>query len=306
MYILVSGGTGFIGSHLVKRLVRLSHEVTVIKRKSSNIERLKDVQDKISFINADEFQTLEKKLKRYHFDIMIHTASVLKADECTTEGVHDLSTSNIVFPTQLLHLAAKYNVKKIINTSSYFDSVLMSSQQKITKPFNYYTATKLAFEQILQYFMKQYGMQAVTLRLSSTYGEYDNKNKIIPLIIDSFIHNKPLKIKNPKQVLDFIYINDVIDAYIAAILFLSTKKSTIYKRFDIGTGKKYTPKEIVKYLENISKREGNIKYALHGEVVFFSPPNLEKSKRFLNWTPKTSIKEGLHLTYHHTFQLQHA
>lgn len=301
MNILISGGTGFIGSHLLHRLVYTNHKIFVIKRSSSNLWRIKDIEHKINIPNINSFSNLSEIFNQNKFDLIIHLAMKYVKRNENWQDVQEINEVNITFPAILLKLAQDHGIKAFINTGTCFEYNLSDSPLTETSPinpYNYYASTKVAFENIFKFFVAQKGINGLTLKLSYPYGEMDNQ-KVIPLIINSIITNTPLKLSHGEQRLGFTYVGDIVDAYLKAIDLITSNKFKSYEAFNIGANKIYTLKQIVEHLEEISGKKNLISFTEPyppNEIMYMSC-NFKKAKRILNWSPKTDIIEGLTKTY---------
>lgn len=301
MNILLTGGTGFIGSHLLKRLTLLNHKLIVIKRATSDTWRLKDISHKLIFFNVDSPNDLTSLFKKYKPDLIIHLAMVYKKNTDNILDLENMNYVNISFPSLLLQLAILYRVKAFINTGTCFEYKLPDkhiTEKSLTEPYNYYAATKLSFEEILKYFTSKHLINAMTLRLFYPYGEMSNK-KIIPLMINALLKNKELEVSLGKQKYNYTYVNDIIDAYINCIDYILSKKYRQYEIINIGESEVYSLREIGKKLEIISGRKKLIKFVkpyLPDEIMYCSCDNT-KARQLLNWLPKTNILKGLENVY---------
>jgi len=302
MKILVTGGSGFIGSHLIRLLLNLNYSVIALKRKKSNIADLIKYKNKIIFYNFEEKNIYDKIFTKNKIDVVIHLAGNYLKKEPNNIEAKRIADFNIVESLLLLKAAVKHGVKGFINTGSFFEfkpssKKLNEDSEKI--PFNYYAATKMAFEDILISYAKSKKIRAVTLRLFSPYGE-GQENKIIPLIINSLLSKKTLFLTKGKQELSFTYIEDILDAYIKAIKYILSSKYKNYQDFNIGANKCYSIIRIINKLKKISGKSTRINF---GAISYYDNDFIHvkcdssKAKKVLRWQAKTNIDEGLLKTY---------
>lgn len=302
MKILITGGTGFIGSHLVHKLINLNYEIILLKRPTTNIWRIKDIIDKCRVYNLEKFDILDQIFEKNDIEMVIHFATKYIKYEKNTNDIEEIIDTNIKLPSIILEKAIKNKVKYFINTGTCFEYKRLKkklTETDPTEPFNFYSASKLAFEDFLKYYSYTNKIKSVTLRLFYPYGEKDNDYKLIPLVIKSLIENKELKLTSGEQKLDFTYVHDIVEAYIKAISFLSKSKKH-YNVFNIGSGNAHTVKEIIKILQKYHKEKGKIKLGRlsypENEIMYLEANNL-LAKQKLNWIPKFSIERGLKKTY---------
>ena len=300
MNILITGSTGFIGSNLVEKLQVFDHKLYLLKRSSPSISRLENLQKNVSFLSIDSYSDLPKIFEKYHFDIIMHLATYYIRNEKSLGDKETMNATNITFPSLLLNLAVKNGVKAFINTGTCFEykpSTKKLVETDLLEPYNYYAATKIAFEKILKYYAKS-DFRALTLKLFFPYGEKDNE-KLIPLLIKSFIHSKSFNLTKGEQRLNFTYVGDIINAYIKALAFITSDDYKKYEVFNVGSANTYSPKEIVGMLEKISKRKIDILFdtPYPKNEIMYMVCNSEKAKKILGWQPQTNLFEGLKKVY---------
>lgn len=294
-YILLTGGTGFIGSHLLEKLLHLNKKVIILKRSFSNTWRINEfIENKnLVKINIDKIN-LNDIFNQFDIQGVFHLATYAPRSH-KSKDISNMIDSNINFPTQLLENSVHNNVKFFINTGSFFEYELNNSPISETdkiKSFNLYASTKTAFEDILKFYCEDYDLMCSTLKLFTPYGPKDDEKKIIPYLIINSIQKKNMLIKSPTKKLDFIYVKDIIDCYIT--LMDNISKLQQYEPFNIGTGIGTTIKDVLKIIEyNLGKNE-HINYGkLEDEQVWCSN---KKLKEILNWSPKTNLESGLKYT----------
>lgn len=302
MTILMTGATGFIGSHLLKRLLNLKYRIIVFKRPVSNLGRLSNFINKIKFYNIDENTNFDEIFLKNKINIIIHLAAKYSKEDKDQKTKSQMDKINIEIPKKILVSAIKHNVKGFINTGTFFEYSLNTKkpidEETLIKPYNYYTITKIKFEKILKKLIKDTKIKAVTLKLFSPYGENDN-DKIVPLIIKSFIINKKLSLTKGNQKLAFTYVQDVVNAFELAINHIVNEDFN-YEVFNIGSNKSYSLKQVVSYIKNISKKSGQIEF---GKIHNKKDENLDihcnsmKAKYKLKWSNKTDLITGLTRTY---------
>ena len=297
MTILLTGGTGFIGSHVLDRLIADGYEVILLKRSTSQLWRITNNIGKVVLYNVDE-QDLEKVFQKHAIDCILHIAGHYVKKHKNIAELDELIDSNIRFPSHLLEFAAKYKVKGFINTGTFFEykpqDAPLSERAEI-EPYDYYAATKVAFESMLGYYTSHGSLKGITLKLFSPYGEKDN-DKIIPLLIRSCIQNTPLSLTKGEQRLSFTYIGDIVDAYINAIKYM-TNQQTQYEQFNIGSSQAHSIEDIVQTLTKMSPQKKNliklgaVPYGLH--ELMYMVCNAEKAEKLLHWKAKTELNTGL-------------
>lgn len=299
MNVLVTGATGFIGSHLVRRLLSLNHDVTILIRKKSNTWRIADLltNNKLHIVYLEKL-SFEKLFADNTYDALIHLAAHYIKKHTDEIDINSLHQANIIWPANMLYYASK-RIPLFINTGTCFEYAQKKSklnEHDPIEPYNYYAVTKCAFEQFLSYATRNSPLRAVTLKLFYPYGEMDN-TKIIPLMIRSILANKPLTVTRRTQAFSYTYVADIVDAYIKVLTKPTTEK---YRVFNIGTKKGVSLKQIYATLVKISDIKKRlvqftgplIKNDL--EMVVCDGINAEKE---LGFTSQTSLVVGLEKTY---------
>ncbi len=293
--ILVTGGTGQIGSFLVEELVKKGANVFVIGR---DIKNLKEIDllvksKKITFLECDliNIKKIEKKLEILKkIDLLVHLSSELS----------DVSTNLI----DNAHFSIDLNINGTINLLSYLiklKGVVYASstavygnmdkkyvdEESITNPISFYGCGKLGAEKYLNIFCIFNKIPLTILRYSSVYGPRNRTNQVIPVFIKKALQNKTITLyKKGKTIRDFIYVSDIIDATMKGIT--NNKKGI----FNIGSSKKYTMNKLAKKIIKLTDSKSKIIFKeSSNEINFVS--NSKKAKTKLKFVPKISLDQGL-------------
>ena len=291
-YILLTGGTGFIGSHLLEELLNQNKKVILLKRSFSNTWRINEFIENEDLIlkNIDKIQ-LEDVFSQYDIKGSFHLAAFSQRVH-SPNSVQEMIDSNIKFPTCLLEQCITNNCKFFINTGSFFEYDLNNhpiAENSPIKAFNLYGSTKIAFENILKYYSDKYTMKCFSLKLFTPYGPKDDMNKILPYLIINSMKKNDLVIKSPNKKLDFVYIKDIIDAYI--LLMNNVHKFNKYESFNIGTNISTSIKDLLKIIEEYLGKNKNIAFEnIENENVICDN---NKIKEKLSWNPKITLKNGI-------------
>jgi len=176
--VLLTGATGFMGSHLLEALLKQDYRVVILKRSTSDTWRIAHLLDQVISYDVDLVE-LELAFEEQEIDLVVHLATLYRKFEESTD-IDGMLRTNVSFPSQLLYSAMRHEVKGFINTGTFFEydcSKLPIDEKAALKPFNFYAQTKLAFENILKGYAEK--IPSITLKLFSPYGEKDNQ-KLIP------------------------------------------------------------------------------------------------------------------------------
>tara|TARA_R110002072_G_scaffold1989_2_gene16393 strand:- start:107458 stop:108321 length:864 start_codon:yes stop_codon:yes gene_type:complete len=266
---LITGATGFLGSHIALFLEELGHSLTIIKRKSSSMERLNHLKKEHLFLDVEN--GLKDSLAGKEFDYIFHIATNYGKGDQSYEEVYE---SNVVFPLSAFSEIEKF--KTLIN----FDTTLPVE-------VNDYAKTKHEFLEKIR--SKYPDVRLINLKLEHFFGPKDGK--FINYITDSLIKGLPsLELTLGTQVRDFIYYKDILSAI---KLILSTE---IDGDIPIGSGEERPIKELILSIKKLTNNETTLlewgKVPYRKSEVMYSVANIEILKN-LGWRPQYSFEEGI-------------
>jgi len=297
MKILVTGGAGFIGSHIVDAYLAQGHKVSVLDNLSKG--RKSNLNPKISaFYQQDIGSDLDLVFKKEKFDLANHHAAQPSVPLSVKDPIFDAKV-NILGQINLLQACAAHKVKKIIFSSSggaiYGTGVKMPAKETDPlNPISPYGISKMCAEKYIQYFASEYGLKYTILRYANVYGPRDHFDS--GHVITVFTHlllkgKKPTIDWDGNQSKDYVYVDDVTDINCRA---LEKGKNEIY---NVGSGIATSVNEIYKIFmdvlrlnltpERAPKRAGDLR-------LFYL--NAKKAKRDLGWQPKVDLRTGIQKT----------
>ncbi|MGB9935608.1 MULTISPECIES: NAD-dependent epimerase/dehydratase family protein [Thermodesulfovibrio] len=287
--VLITGATGYIGSKLVSHLLNLGYKVSIIARTSSQHEILSR-----NDINILRFEGDVEILKEFISDIkpnvVFHIASLFVAEHSSNQ-IPDLVNSNILFPTLLTEAMIKSKVYNLVNIGTSWQHFKYDSLDYI--PVNLYSATKQAFIDILKYYIDAEGLKVITLKLFDTYGPNDSRRKLLNLLKESHINGVEIDMSAGEQMIDLVYIDDVINAIEFAGKRLMEISEISYEEYSVDTRDPIKVKDLVVLYEKISGAKLNIKFGKkpYRKREVFIP--WQMGKWLPGWKPKVSLEEGL-------------
>lgn len=299
--VLITGGSGFIGSHLVELLVNNGYEVSVLEQSSADNWRIRRLLNQIQYFTVDE-TNLDEVFKQNKFDAVLHLATFYKKKEESQEDARVMQETNVIFPSMILDLCVKHHVKHFINTGTFFEYQLTSSQpiteNSAIEPYNLYAATKISFENNLKYYTSSHALRAVTLRLFAPYGEKDNE-KLIVYLIKNLMHGNKIEMTSGEQKWAFTYVKDIASAYLKALEYI-VKMEKDYDVFNISADEAVSIRQVVSALEKESGKEldaawGELDYPKN--EIFYAVGDNSKAKSVLGWESEYNIEKGLSETY---------
>lgn len=300
--VLITGATGFIGSHLTRRLIQEGFTVGIIKRENSDVWRIKGLINKIVPYDADlrDIDKVFKVVSHFRPDVIFHLATYYAVEHKPRE-ISSMVDTNVLGTVNLLEVSKESMVKLFVNTSSCF--VYKESKNKLGEnadlsPLNLYALTKIQTEQTCTFYAEKYDLRTITFRLFPPYGPADHQRRLIPYAIKSLLDGEKLKLTAGRQRWDFVYIGDIVDAYLKLLSVPSLPQK--HEIFNIGTGNAVSVREVVSRIKEIIGAElepdwGTIPHRKN--EVSFIYADISKAKTFLGWRPKIQILgEGLELT----------
>lgn len=295
--ILVTGGAGFIGSHVNKLLLDLGHSVTVLDNLSKGHKDSLDPRVNFHQISLENQQDLEKILAGH--DAVIHMASFIEVGESVKKPA-EFAQNNIVGTVKLLEAMKVAGVKKIIFSSSACvygtpKKLPITEDDPLGEQENPYGICKITMEQFCMLYQKLYDFDVTILRYFNPYGPgelHNPETHAIPNFIKAALSKQPIPLYwKGEQVRDFIYIEDLASAH---ILPLTSKGLHIY---NVGTQNGVKVIDVIKKIfeivgyevpmEDKGERKGDV-----AELVASS----QKIQKGLGWSAKVSLDEGLRKT----------
>ena len=326
MKILITGGAGFIGSHLGLYLLQQKHQVLFLDNLSFGYVANLSVQSKSLKPHFIKMDVRDPEIGKNMEDVKVifHFAGISSLPECQANPGEAYEV-NVAGTVNILETARRYNVKRVIFSSSsavYENEALFPTPESVNAcPTLIYGLSKKHAEQVCHSFQKLYGMDIVILRFFNVYGPHmDFKRPNPPLIsylIRCFLNKEtPILHSDGNQARDMVYVDDVVNACEIVMTHKNAKNQT----FNVGSGKAYSIKETYEHIvaafgsKNIkpiyqSEKllwdkypelfEGNYPFQtkfLEKEVNKYTLASIKKAKNLLGWNPQISLKEGLRKT----------
>jgi len=282
--ILITGATGFLGSHLLPALIEKGYNIIILKRSFSNIWRIQNIFSQIKSYDIDKV-SIEKIFDENEIRCIIHLAT--DYGKKSDNDIIEMFKANIELPAQLLDLGCKYGGIFFINTHTFWNS-----------KYSLYSAMKNSFIEIAKYFSANFNVKFINMKIEHMYGEKDEYSKFIPFVIKNILEDKEIMATKGDQKRDFIYVNDVVDAYLKVLVSLENTNDEMIE-FEIGTGESISLKSFVSKTERIIGKRANIKWGAipyKKNEIFDSKANIEKAKNILGWTPNYNVSSGLKRT----------
>ncbi len=294
MKYVVTGGAGFIGSHLIEKLVKQGDVVTVLDNlNTGKIENLKSVSKKINFVQNDirDFEVLRSLME--NVDGVFHQAAMASVQDSfrIPEKFHDV---NVNGTENIFKIAKEFGIKVVYASSSsvYGDtSILPTTESDEKRPINPYAKTKFEKDKLAEQYAKN-GLKVIGLRYFNVFGPRQSKEYagVIKLFLDRIQQGLPPLVNGDGlQIRDFVYVDDAVNANI-----LSMKSDIDFEFFNIGTGTTISILDLANMIIKFSglKIKPIHRSALPGDVRA-TQADITKVKTMLKWRPTTSIQDWL-------------
>lgn len=305
--ILVTGGAGFIGSHVVDAFLQEGHEVVVVDDLSSG--KLDNLNPQATFYQVDiTSPELEEVFGREHPEVLNHHAAQMDVRRSVADPLFDARV-NVLGSLNLLEACRKYGTRHVIFASSggalYGEPDLEPvKEDHPLRPASPYGVAKLAVEQYSQVYWQLHAIQPISLRYANVYGPRQDPHGeagVVAIFIERLLRREPpLIFGDGEQTRDFVYIDDVVQANLLALHSLMAadgRRPTGSWVFNIGTGLETSVNRLLGLLVDVMDVGG---HRLHkaprpGEQRR-SVLDFRRAERFLNWSPGVRLEEGLKAT----------
>lgn len=299
---LVTGGAGFIGSHIVDALVRDGNKVRILDDFSSgNRENLSAVLNKVELIEGDIRDKDKVAMAVSSIDYILHQAALRSVPKSMGQP-HIYNNVNITGTLNILEAARDAKVKRVVFASS---SSIYGETKKLPEKEDFYpllispyALTKLAGEYYCRIFSACYGLETVSLRYFNVFGPKQSLENQYAVVIPKFVtcmlkNEQPPIHGNGRQTRDFTYVENVVQANIKA----ATAKNASGEFFNIACGEAYSVLDVVKYVNKILKKDIKPVFTpVRAGDVKDTLADISKAKRLLKFSPKVGFEEGLKRT----------
>ncbi len=287
MRVVLTGATGFLGSHLLRECVERKHAVVVLKRSSSDCARISDLLPAVDTWNVDEHDIASIFERIGPVDAIIHVATHYGRDSSDAMGLY---RANVDYPMRLLEAAGRHRVPLFINTDTFFNS--KNSQYSYLAG---YTLSKRHFQEWGQYCGEQGSTRFVNARVFHMYGPGDAQGKFMPDLIERCLRGESIDLTPGEQLRDFVYVSDVVSAY-SRLLEKESAQGPGYRHYDVGSGSLATIRELV---ELINRQCGGRATLNFGALPYRANEMMAGERadtgplRGLGWSPAADLETGI-------------
>ena len=275
MKILLTGSSGFIGSHLSNFFSK------------KNIQYFKvSKSEGYDLLDWDKLKNLPKS------DIIVHLAAYTFVPD-SFENPRNYYKNNIIITLNILELARIWKAKVIFMSSYCYGppKYIPVDENHSIRPHNPYSQTKWMSEDLCKAYSRDFDLSVIAFRLFNVYGPNQKGNFLIPELMRKIKSNKKIKLKDPRPKRDYIHVNDVVIAIYKAL----NKDFTGFNEFNLGTGKSISVREITEIIQNKKGLDLQVEFTNQfrkGEVLN-SVADISKLSNYLSWSPTISFEDGI-------------
>lgn len=298
--VLITGTTGFIGSHLAQKLTEQGHDVYGLERYVTGRYVLGNRREmKTVFGDLKEYYVVRDIVRQVQPDVIIHLAAV-SAVAYSYQHPHEVMENNVLSTINLAEasLHETPNLRQFLFASTsetYGNGPCPKKEDTPQNPNSPYAVSKLASEKYLLYMREAYGFPVTVLRNFNTYGRKNNTHFVVERTVVQMLKNENVRLGDPIPVRDFLYVDDHVNSYLACL----NNSNAIGEIFNFCTGKVISIKELVGKISQLTGYNKEICW----DTIPRRPLDIKelvgdysKANRVLGWEPKYSLEEGLKLT----------
>ncbi|NCC33187.1 MAG: NAD-dependent epimerase/dehydratase family protein [Chloroflexia bacterium] len=281
MRILLTGATGYLGSHLAKAFVADGHQIVALKRQTSSLHRLNGIQDQVCFYDAENIDLARPFQEQGPINAVVHTSTCYgRAGESTSQ----VFETNTAFPLRLLETAVFFNTDTFVNTDTILYPYL-----------NAYSLSKKQFAEWGRKLSDSARMRFINIQLEHMYGPGDEPSKFATWVARQCLKNvERLALTSGEQRRDFIAVEDVVNAYLTIFQSLEAMKPG-YSLVPVGSGRAISIRSLVEMIHCMTASNSKLDF---GAIPQRASEPMESKADItwllaLGWVPRTSIDDGL-------------
>lgn len=297
--VFVTGAGGFIGSHLVKRLLNEGAQVHALLKRDEPTWRIKDVLNRLVIWESDitDLQSLQHILPRSNPQIIFHLAALVDVSR-SWDLIFPMTEINLIGTINLLTALKNCSYEVFIHTSSsedYGDAKPPLREDRRESPISPYSFSKVSSTFFCQMAAKTFDLPVIVLRLFSVYGPSQESSMFIPSAIRELLLKRSFRMSPGEQKRDFIYVDDVVEAYLKLAVCTESRGEVI----NVGNGISYKVKEVIEMIRGFMGGDTTVEVGAlpyrKGEGKDSFCDN-QKLKQLTGWSAKVPLREGLRLT----------
>jgi nucleoside-diphosphate-sugar epimerase len=295
-HAVVTGGTGFVGANLVRRLAGEGHDVHLLVRRGYSDWRIRAMAHQIhlhevELTNGDLLLDVMRTIgPEWVFHLAVYGAYPSQTD------VGTMVQTNIVGTLNVVQASLRAGARVVVNTGSsseYGFKNRPADELEPAEPNSPYAVTKLAATQLCRHMAQQNGARVCTLRLYSVYGPFEEPTRLIPTLLVAGLKRSLPRLADPRTGRDFVYVDDVVDAYLSAAASATMESGTI---FNVGTGVQTSIADVVELVREMMRIDEEPRWGSYPDRAWDTPCWVADSTRIqaaLGWFPRYTLDRGL-------------
>jgi nucleoside-diphosphate-sugar epimerase len=281
---LVTGATGFIGSHLMNRLLDAGTSVTLITRANKVVDDELLARGVSVVEDVGSVEELTTAVTAISPDVVFHLATNFIGVHKPAD-VNALVESNVAFGARLAEACSVVEDVRFVNVGT----VWQHHDARPYGPTSLYSATKQAFQDIVQFYAEVQGLNVVNLELADTYGPNDPRKKLVQLLMETAAHDGKLEMSPGEQLINLVHVDDVLDALLAAPALASTEAPS----YSVPSNQPLNLKQLVELVGQVVGKPVNVVFGARE----YRPREMMKSWQYApvlpGWSANTSLNDGL-------------
>ncbi|MEA5470248.1 NAD-dependent epimerase/dehydratase family protein [Spirulina sp. 06S082] len=293
--ILITGGTGFVGANLTRRLLKQGHEIHLFVRPNYQSWRIQDIKTdlRLHTINLEDEEALKQRVDRIKPDRIFHLA--VHGAYSSQNNLQEIINTNIIGTVNLLQACIRTDFEVFVNTGSsseYGYKDYPPTETEWLEPNSYYAITKASATLFCRYIAQNQNLRIPTLRLYSVYGAYEEPTRLMPTLIAQGLKGELPPLVNPKIARDYVYIDDVIEAYLLAAMMDTGELGAVY---NVGTGKQTTLQDVIEIARRVLKINAKPEWGSMPDRQWDTSIWVADNRKIqseLGWTPDYTFEQG--------------
>jgi dolichol-phosphate mannosyltransferase len=297
--VLLTGGTGFVGANLARRLLTVGHDVYLLVRPSFSPWRIEEIRGSVRLVEANLFDAADtaRAVAEVQPDWIFHLAA--HGAYSWQNDIERIFQTNLLATVNLLEACRKTGFESFIHTGSsseYGFKAHSPDEQEWVDPNSPYAAAKASETQICRLLARSADLHIVTLRLYSAFGPYENPDRLVPTLIREGLLGRLPPLADPRTARDFIHVDDVCAACLAAASSPAIERGSV---FNIGSGIQTTLAELAELARRLMGISQEPVWGSYDNRTWDTPVwvcNRTRAKDHLRWQPTLTLEQGLAAT----------
>ena len=282
---LLTGATGFVGSHLAAALISEGWDVHAVTREPSTAALPKGAK---AHLHDGTTEGMADIVREAAPDVVFHLASLFLAQHSPAD-IEPLVRSNLLFGTQLMEGMCAGGVGRLVNTGTSWQHYGNSDYN----PVCLYAATKQAFQAMMEYYVEACSIKAVTLKLYDTYGPGDTRKKLFALLRQASLEGTRLDMSAGEQMIDLVHIDDVVDAFRTAAGLLLDDSVERSEEYAVSSGSPIRLRDLVETYSRVTGRELDINWGARPYRPREVMVPWDRGRPVPGWKPRVALEEGI-------------